>query len=188
MALKTLSTFLAPLPLQNPKSRTLILFQFPKSRSLKARLSAEPDGTGAAAPSPGERFLEHHHAAEAAKLIVKENKKNKIKKNKEKPLKASRNVASCYGCGAPLQTSDEEAPGYVNLETYELKKKHRQLRTVLCRRCRLLSHGKMITAVGGHGGYNGGKLFVTAEELREKLSHLRHEKALIVKLLFIPCA
>ncbi|KAL1362480.1 hypothetical protein HN51_010729 [Arachis hypogaea] len=185
MALKTLSTFLTPLPLQNPKSRTLILFQFPKSRSLKARLSAEPDGTGAAAPSPGERFLEHHHVAEAAKLIIKENKKNRNKKNKEKPLKASRNVASCYGCGAPLQTSDEEAPGYVNLETYELKKKHRQLRTVLCGRCRLLSHGKMITAVGGHGGYNGGKLFVTAEELREKLSHLRHEKALIVKLVDI---
>jgi nitric-oxide synthase len=40
----------------------------------------------------------------------------------------------------------------------------------------------MVTAVGGHGGYPGGKQFVTAEELREKLAHLRHEKALIVKL------
>lgn len=40
----------------------------------------------------------------------------------------------------------------------------------------------MITAVGGNGGYSGGKQFVTAEELRKKLSHLRHEKALIVKL------
>ena len=40
----------------------------------------------------------------------------------------------------------------------------------------------MITAVGGHGGYAGGKQFVTAEELRDKLSHLRHEKALIIKL------
>ncbi|KAL2555970.1 NO-associated protein 1 [Forsythia ovata] len=65
------------------------------------------------------------------------------------------------------------------------KKKHRQLRTVLCGRCRLLSHGHMITAVGGNGGYSGGKQFVTAEELREKLSHLRHEKALIVKLVDI---
>lgn len=62
------------------------------------------------------------------------------------------------------------------------KKKHRQLRTVLCGRCRLLSHGHMVTAVGGNGGYAGGKQFVTAEELREKLTHLRHEKALIVKL------
>jgi nitric-oxide synthase len=40
----------------------------------------------------------------------------------------------------------------------------------------------MITAVGGHGGYSGGKQFVTAEDLREKLSHLRNAKALIVKL------
>lgn len=62
------------------------------------------------------------------------------------------------------------------------KKKHHQLRTVLCGRCRLLSHGHMITAVGGHGGYPGGKQFVTADQLREKLSHLRYEKALIVKL------
>lgn len=43
----------------------------------------------------------------------------------------------------------------------------------------------MITAVGGNGGYSGGKQFVTAEELREKLSHLRRENALIVKLVII---
>ena len=66
------------------------------------------------------------------------------------------------------------------------KKKHRQLRTILCGRCRLLSHGHMVTAVGGNGGYAGGKQFVTAEELREKLRHLRHEKALIVKLVRPP--
>lgn len=40
----------------------------------------------------------------------------------------------------------------------------------------------MITAVGGNGGYSGGKQFVTAEELRKRLSHLQYEKALIVKL------
>lgn len=62
------------------------------------------------------------------------------------------------------------------------KKKHHQLRTLICRRCKLLSHGHMITAVGGNGGYSGGEQFVTAEELRDKLSHLRREKALIVKL------
>lgn len=67
------------------------------------------------------------------------------------------------------------------------KKKHRQLQTVICGRCRLLSHGHMITAVGGNGGYSGGKQFVTAEELREKLSHLRHEKTLIVKLVIVAC-
>lgn len=43
----------------------------------------------------------------------------------------------------------------------------------------------MITAVGGNGGYPGGKQFVSADELREKLSHLRREKALIVKLVRI---
>ena len=64
----------------------------------------------------------------------------------------------------------------------EQKKRHHQLRTVLCGRCKLLSHGHMLTAVGGHGGYPGGKQFVSAEQLREKLSYLRHEKALIVKL------
>ncbi|KAB1210870.1 NO-associated protein 1, chloroplastic/mitochondrial [Morella rubra] len=140
-----------------------------------------PEGTGPAAPSRGQIFLERHRTLETAKLVAKESKKSKKELKKEKP-KASIVVASCYGCGAPLQTSDSEAPGYVDTETYELKKKHHQLRTVLCGRCRLLSHGHMITAVGGNGGYSGGKQFVTAEQLREKLSHLCQEKALIVKL------
>lgn len=65
------------------------------------------------------------------------------------------------------------------------KKKHHQLRTVICGRCQLLSHGHMITAVGGNGGYAGGKQFVSADQLRDKLSHLRLEKALIVKLVDI---
>ena len=43
----------------------------------------------------------------------------------------------------------------------------------------------MVTAVGGHGG-SGGKQFISTEELREKLSHLRHEKVLIVKLVSLP--
>ncbi|KAK7341166.1 hypothetical protein VNO80_24091 [Phaseolus coccineus] len=190
MALKTLSTFLSPLSLPKSKFPQHFLTTKPGpilcdfSRSQQSRLpAAESEGTGAAAPSPGEKFLERQQSFEAAKLILKENKKRT--KKKESRVKAARNVASCYGCGAPLHTSDAVAPGYVDPETYELKKKHRQLRTVLCRRCQLLSHGEMITAVGGHGGYPGGKLFVTAEELREKLSHLRHEKALIVKLVDI---
>ncbi|CAN1265394.1 NO-associated protein 1, chloroplastic/mitochondrial [Linum perenne] len=143
------------------------------------------DGTGAAAPGRGEQFLERQRSFEAAKLVMKEAKKRKKKDDKGKPPKTVANtaVASCYGCGAPLHTSEVDAPGYVEIGTYELKKKHRQLKTVLCGRCKLLSHGHMITAVGGNGGYSGGKQFVTADELREKLSHLRHEKALIVKLI-----
>lgn len=27
---------------------------------------------------------------------------------------------ACYGCGAPLQTFETDAPGYVDPETYEL--------------------------------------------------------------------
>lgn len=73
------------------------------------------------------------------------------------------------------------------ISVYEQKKKHHQLRRVICGRCRLLSHGHMITAVGGNGGYSGGKQFISAEELRDKLSHLRYEKALIVKLVSLGC-
>ena len=39
---------------------------------------------------------------------------------KEKVLKVSMAVATSYGCGAPFQTSDSDAPGYVDIETYEL--------------------------------------------------------------------
>ncbi|CAI9767611.1 unnamed protein product [Fraxinus pennsylvanica] len=145
----------------------------------------EPNGAGPSAPTRGDIFLERHSSLDASAAVLTENKES-TKKKKEKVFKVSSYVInSCYGCGAPLQTSETDAPGYVDLETYNLKKKHRQLRTVLCGRCRLLSHGHMITAVGGNGGYSGGKQFVTAEELREKLSHLRHEKALIVKLVDI---
>lgn len=126
MALKTLSTtFLSPLSLSKSKfpqhllttKPGLILCEF--SRSQKSRLPAdESEGIGAAAPSPGEKFLERQQSYEAAKLILKENKKRK--KKKDNAVKASRNVASCYGCGAPLHTSDAVAPGYVDPETYEL--------------------------------------------------------------------
>ncbi|XP_021285957.1 NO-associated protein 1, chloroplastic/mitochondrial isoform X2 [Herrania umbratica] len=204
MALKTISTFLSPLSLPNHhnfsnfNTKSLNIYRIPTLVSCKSTqsqtqsqfplsetqlLSSEPDGTGAAAPTRGDRFLERQQADEAAKLVIKEIRKSK--KKKKKVLKVNTLVASCYGCGAPLQTSELDAPGYVDTDAYELKKKHHQLRTVLCGRCRLLSHGQMITAVGGNGGYPGGKQFVSADELREKLSNLRHEKALIVKLVDI---
>ncbi|KAL6541730.1 nitric oxide associated protein 1 [Orobanche gracilis] len=137
-------------------------------------------------PTRGDIFLHRHQSAVASTTVfaeIKEKKKNKD--NKLVKASSASTLPSCYGCGAPLQTSESDAPGYVECDTYNLKKKHRQLRTLLCGRCRLLSHGHMITAVGGNGGYSGGKQFVTAEELRQKLSHLRHEKALIVKLVDI---
>ncbi|KAK2651263.1 hypothetical protein Ddye_018752 [Dipteronia dyeriana] len=190
MALKTLSTFLSPLslPHHHHSNSNLKFIKFSTRPTLILCKStvvpdtqSESEGTGAAAPTRGDRFLEIQQAKEAAKIVLREIKKTK-KKKKEKVLKVNMAVSSCYGCGAPLQTSESDAPGYVDLNTYELKKKHHQLRTVLCGRCRLLSHGHMLTAVGGNGGYSGGKQFISADDLREKLSHLRHEKALIVKL------
>ncbi|KAK4570900.1 hypothetical protein RGQ29_029672 [Quercus rubra] len=164
---------------------TLILCKASVSETHSSESVSGPDGTGAAAPTRGQKFLEHQLFLEAMTEKKAETRKKKKIMKKEKVLRVSMAVATCYGCGAPLQTSDSDAPGYVDIETYELKKKHHQLRTILCGRCRLLSHGHMITAVGGNGGYSGGKQFVTAEQLREKLSHLRYEKALIVKLVDI---
>nr|ABR16951.1 unknown [Picea sitchensis] len=136
---------------------------------------------GPSAKSRGQIFLENaldkHDSAQSNTKEKRKKKKKKVPEMSTEPV--------CYGCGAPLQSVEVDGPGYVTLETYELKKKHRQLRSVLCGRCRLLSHGHMLTAVGGHGGYSGGKQFISAEQLREKLSHLRHDKALIVKLVDI---
>ncbi|KAG6554501.1 hypothetical protein Mapa_003879 [Marchantia paleacea] len=128
-------------------------------------------------------------------MLVKGNKKDeaeelsrkKKKKKKDIPVvnNLNRNQPSCYGCGSILQTRESESPGYIPPQTFEVKKKHHQLKTVLCGRCRLLSQGHMIPAVGGLGGYGNGKGFVLAEELRSQLSRLRHQKALIVKLVDI---
>ncbi|EEF51564.1 Nitric-oxide synthase, putative [Ricinus communis] len=205
MAPKTLVTFFSPVSL--PHNLTHFNTKFLKFNSRKTTpifckstqsqqkpvsdtqlpLSIpETSGTGAAAPTPGEQFLERQQAFQAAKLVMKEaKKKRRREKVREKALKVNSMVVCCYGCGAPLQTLDQEAPGYVQPDTYELKKRHHQLRTVLCGRCKLLSHGHMITAVGGNGGYSGGKQFVSADELREKLSHLRYERVLVVKLVDI---
>ncbi|EAY84101.1 hypothetical protein OsI_05484 [Oryza sativa Indica Group] len=148
---------------------------------------ATPEGAGPAAPSRGDRFLGTQLAAEpAARVLAPEDaERRRRRREKRKALARKPSAAACYGCGAPLQTADEAAPGYVHPATYDLKKRHHQLRTVLCGRCKLLSHGHMITAVGGHGGYPGGKQFVSADQLRDKLSYLRHEKALIIKLVDI---
>eukprot|EP00898_Chlorokybus_atmophyticus_P005502 jgi/Chlat1/5953/Chrsp4S06266 len=91
---------------------------------------------------------------------------------------------TCYGCGAPLQVEDGEAPGFVKAEVYQQKQQHHQLGSILCGRCTRLCHGELVPAVGGHGGHGSAnsKTFVTAEQLREQLLHLKNSKALIVKL------
>ncbi|CAN6247561.1 unnamed protein product [Urochloa humidicola] len=181
-----------PPPLAAPRPLTL---HRPPSLPCRARAAppaapppTPPEGVGPAAPTRGDRFLGRQVATEAAARVLAPDDADRRRRRKEKRRALARKpsgLASCYGCGAPLHTAEEDAPGYVDPDTYELKKRHHQLRTVLCARCKLLSHGHMVTAVGGHGGYPGGKQFVSAEQLREKLSYLRHEKALIVKLVDI---
>ncbi|ESQ45831.1 hypothetical protein EUTSA_v10010252mg [Eutrema salsugineum] len=192
--LRTLSTFPSlPRRITRREPTLTVIYRNPANsivcksiaNSESAISLSERDGFAAAAPTPGERFLENQRAHEAQKVIKKEKKKKKKKDEAVVRKVVDTSVSCCYGCGAPLQTSDVDSPGFVDLVTYDLKKKHHQLRTVICGRCQLLSHGHMITAVGGNGGYAGGKQFVSADELREKLSHLRHEKALIVKLVDI---
>ncbi|KAK1431590.1 hypothetical protein QVD17_08050 [Tagetes erecta] len=197
MTPKTLSltSFILPHQFKIPKScysgRAIIICKSinpqPQQQDLQLQpqlsvSSSESQGSGPAAPTRGDIFLERQQLLAASSAVI-EKKKKKKKEKVNGSLKVS--TFCCYGCGAPLQVLEMDAPGYVDPETYELKKKHRQLRTILCGRCRLLSHGHMVTAVGGNGGYAGGKQFVTAEELREKLRHLRNEKALIVKLVDI---
>ncbi|PKA60670.1 NO-associated protein 1, chloroplastic/mitochondrial [Apostasia shenzhenica] len=152
----------------------------PEAPVPSALSAAVPEGTGAGAPTRGEVFIEHHQARAAAALLLNQSgAKEKRKKRRSKAVSFSP-VACCYGCGAPLQMEETEAPGYVDPATFKLKKRHHQLRTILCGRCKMLSHGHMVTAVGGHGGYPGGKQFISAEELREKLSDILHEKVDIV--------
>lgn len=137
MAPKTLSAFLSPISLPhhltqfNPKflkinTKPTRIFcksaQSHKTPLSETQLSVsmpEAGGAGAAAPTPGEQFLERQKAFEAAKLVMKEAKKKK-RREKQKALKVNSAVVCCYGCGAPLQTSEQEAPGYVDPDTYEL--------------------------------------------------------------------
>ena len=67
--------------------------------------------------------------------------------------------------------------GWVEVERYELKARHRQLDQLLCRRCQELSNGAMIPAVADFAqqlqpravaGFEG-KLLLTPEQLRERL-------------------
>lgn len=44
----------------------------------------------------------------------------KKKKKKDKIFKVSNLAPCCYGCGAPLHTSEVDSPGYVDQETYDL--------------------------------------------------------------------
>ena len=124
-----------------------------------------------------------------------------------KPSKVAKHRVACYGCGADLQTEAPAAAGYVEPDRYQLKAQHRQLKLLLCRRCRALSHGDILPAVvegrlktavpdptapavdesieagsatAERGVYGIG--VTTPEELRAELRPLRDQKILAVLL------
>ncbi|QDZ22803.1 nitric-oxide synthase [Chloropicon primus] len=105
----------------------------------------------------------------------------------------------CYGCGAHLQTRSEKAAGYVKRETYEAKKKHRQLNQILCSRCHLLCNGKMVPGIedwgtrlirggqeeagpSGSGGDFERESLLTPDELRRQLLGLKSKRSLVLHL------
>ena len=101
----------------------------------------------------------------------------------------------CYGCGAALQVGEADQPGHVELEKYLQKRKHKQLRQVLCGRCTRLHQGKMIPGVQDFGakleaqenraaGFTFKKL-IAADALREELTPLRRKKVLVLLLVDI---
>jgi len=51
------------------------------------------------------------------------------------------------GCGSKLQTVDPTRVGFLSVDKYAIKKRHKQLNQVLCSRCVALSNGEMIRAV-----------------------------------------
>lgn len=109
------SAALLPLPL--PPHR---LSCSPVQSTLLPHRSPPPPtgaGSGTAAPNPTDVFLLLHYSAKAAAADAK----RKHTKNKKPPPPAVSPVVSCcYGCGAPLQTDEADAPGYVDTDTYQL--------------------------------------------------------------------
>ncbi|CAG9465946.1 unnamed protein product [Pedinophyceae sp. YPF-701] len=112
---------------------------------------------------------------------------------------AKQRKGHCYGCGIALQVEAPAAPGYVEREKYETKRRHKQLDQILCTRCVALSQGSMVPAVkdfstsGPPGDMSfaetplatrGGSLdsgrTIAPEQLREELRHVRGAYALTV--------
>jgi nitric-oxide synthase len=56
--------------------------------------------------------------------------KRSSNKEKKAVALAPSNQPCCYGCGAPLQTAVASAAGYVAVNKYLLKQRHKQLNKV----------------------------------------------------------
>ena len=109
----------------------LPFLSFPKTQPplalhrARALPSRPPDaaGTGPAAPTRGDRFLDRHLATDAAARVLAPDdaQRRQRRKDKRRALAGKPSgLPSCYGCGAPLHTAEEAAPGYVDPATYEL--------------------------------------------------------------------
>ena len=82
-----------------------------------------------------------------------------------------------------LQTDHPSVSGFVPLDAYETKRRHRQLDgAMLCARCSDLSHGLMVNAVAGQGGARMEAGLIAPSELRDQLAVVRTKKALVVKI------
>ncbi|KAI4383063.1 hypothetical protein MLD38_008943 [Melastoma candidum] len=122
MAPEVISSFLQALPFNHP-----CLPKLPRRMPLPLIIcrsgQSEPHGSGPASPTPGQVFLERQDSVRTAKLLIKEFNKDRKKGRaiKDKASKVTPSAGpSCYGCGAPLQTSESDAPGYVDRDTFEL--------------------------------------------------------------------
>lgn len=115
-----------PPPLAAAASPRPLTLHRPRPRAASAgAASPPPDGAGPAAPTRGDRFLGRHLAAEAAATVLAPEDAERRRRRKEKRRALARKppaglASSCYGCGAPLQTAEEDAPGYVEPATYDL--------------------------------------------------------------------
>lgn len=131
MALRALSTFPSlPRRFTRPDPTLTVIHRNPATSIVCKSIAnsestvslSERDGFAAAAPTPGERFLENQRAHQAQKVVKKELKREKKKKKEETTVRkvVDTSLSCCYGCGAPLQTSDVDSPGFVDLVTYDL--------------------------------------------------------------------
>ena len=139
------------MPLAVSLVATCALLFAPPRPSPRARLvvALEPDFSAFVAES--EAFIEAlgiGEDAEASDTPAREPKRRKPKKKATpKASKVAKRRIGCYGCGADIQTEDPSGAGYVEPERYEVKAAHKQLRLLLCRRCRALSQGEILPAV-----------------------------------------
>lgn len=112
----------------------------------------------------------------------------------------NRKRTQCYGCGAFVQTLHPGDIGFVSPETYDTKKKHKQLNQLLCARCQALSNGAMVPGVADFSTdralYNPQstptgstdhvlRQLATPEQLRRDLQEVRNSRALVVMLIDI---